>query len=339
MDKNILRFNISYAQNREDILLSGFFSTNYKGFYVDVGASDPTKFSVTKLFYDRGWSGINIEPLPNLYRLLKKDRTRDINLNIGISDKKGKLTLREYPDFDGLSTFSPSMKNFYSKQDPNTVKKYIDHNVQVLTLREVFREQGAPVIDFMKVDVEGLEYEVLAGNDWQVYRPKVLCIEANHVIKDWRTVLEKNKYKLLFFDGLNEYYVANEQPEIASRFSYIHAVLEKPPIPVEFYDIHREIEKELATARSNLETSQSEIIMLNLEAKKLNLEIVNLNRPSVQIVGLARNLDGAILRRLESKNTISKIARRVYMSITRVLIKPFLIILRHKKTQKRANSP
>ena len=101
--------NITYSQNREDLLLSGFFDLTKHGFYVDVGANHPIHDSVTKYFYDRGWRGINIEPNPNIYALLVEDRPRDINLQIGVSNVKGSLKLREYPAGDGLSTFSEAI--------------------------------------------------------------------------------------------------------------------------------------------------------------------------------------------------------------------------------------
>ena len=92
---NIDNYQISYSENHEDIILAGFFNKNIRGFYVDVGANHPEDKSITKLFYDMGWDGINIEPIPRLYKLFEKQRTRDINLNIGISDQPGRLTFRE----------------------------------------------------------------------------------------------------------------------------------------------------------------------------------------------------------------------------------------------------
>ena len=76
---------ISYAQNREDVYINWLLSGKNKGFYVDVGANDPVHDSVTKFFYDRGWSGINIEPINEHYKNLTKERPRDINLQIGVA--------------------------------------------------------------------------------------------------------------------------------------------------------------------------------------------------------------------------------------------------------------
>ncbi len=90
-EKNIvnelLNFH-SFSQYQEDIVLFCVFYDIENGFYIDVGANDPVKMSVTKSFYLRGWNGINIEPLPNKYELLLNDRKRDINLNFGVGKEK-----------------------------------------------------------------------------------------------------------------------------------------------------------------------------------------------------------------------------------------------------------
>src|SRR4051812_32202488 len=85
---------ISYAQNFEDVLLRRVFADREDGFYVDIGAFDPVIGSVTKIFYDRGWSGINIEP-GSAFERLKSERARDINLNIAILDEAGTLSFIE----------------------------------------------------------------------------------------------------------------------------------------------------------------------------------------------------------------------------------------------------
>lgn len=201
---------ITYAQNREDLFIKSFFVDVDKGFYVDVGAHHPVFDSVTKFFYKQGWTGINIEPQKKLYEKLVKDRSRDTNLNIGVSNKTSKITLREYPG-GGLSTFSKEIKNMYEHDEKMKTVSHQDYEVPTLPLRTVFsRYAQGKRIHFLKVDVEGFEYEVLEGNDWDKYRPELVCVEANHIVKDWRPLLEKVGYVKVFHDGLNEYHLAKE---------------------------------------------------------------------------------------------------------------------------------
>jgi FkbM family methyltransferase len=196
---------ITYAQYNEDLILSALLYDVDKGFYVDVGANYPVIDSVTKLFYKKGWRGINIEPIESLYNQLAKDRPKDINLHCGVGLKTGTATFREYTAMPGHSTFDVEQMEQHGQDIPST-----DYKVPIRTLADIFKDQLVKHIHFLKVDVEGFEYEVVKGNDWQKHRPEVVCIEANHVSKDWRPILTSNDYKLFIFDGLNEYYVAEE---------------------------------------------------------------------------------------------------------------------------------
>ncbi len=219
---------ISYAQNREDLILAGFFPQGYKGFYVDVGANDPEIDSVTKIFYQNGWTGLNIEPIRSHFEALQTERKKDFNENIGIATRAGTLKLREYLG-SGLSTFSETMKREYQQNPTGFTESYKDYEVPVETLQSVFSRNKVTKIDFMKVDVEGYEYDVLASNNWHKYRPKVLCIEANHIEKDWRPMLIDTGYELKFFDGLNEYYT-DSKAKGTKEFSYVDAIVSRQPI-------------------------------------------------------------------------------------------------------------
>src|SRR5687768_14328886 len=99
---------VSYAQNFEDVILARLFSGRNHGFYIDVGAGDPIRFSITKWFYEQGWCGINIEPNSYLYKRLVLDRPRDINLNCGAGAQSGKVAFYEM-DVPELSTFDPDL--------------------------------------------------------------------------------------------------------------------------------------------------------------------------------------------------------------------------------------
>ena len=204
-----------YGQYNEDIVIQALLASVRKGFYVDVGANHETYHSVTKYFYDKGWSGINIEPIPRLIAEFRKARTRDINLQLAVSVKEGTMELRDYPEHDGLSTLSPD-----SKIDPK--KAALPHNdylVKVDSLKNIFNREKVKEIDFLKIDVEGYEFEVLKSNDWTKYRPRVICIEANHQTQDWLDYLNGESYIRVIFDGLNEYYVAKESLDSFDLFA------------------------------------------------------------------------------------------------------------------------
>lgn len=211
-------YKITYAQNREDLILAGILKSVSQGFYVDVGANDPVLDSVTKLFYDRGWRGVNIEPNLALYRKLVEARPGDVCLQCGVSSQSGSLTFRSYLEFDGLSTFSQESK------EKNNFSNYEDIHVPVRSLNDIlgeFRPSGE--IHFLKIDVEGMELEVLLGGDWSRYRPWVVCLErANNRVRQAtiQKFLELNLYAEVFFDGINDYFVAAERHDLWDSFSF-----------------------------------------------------------------------------------------------------------------------
>jgi FkbM family methyltransferase len=284
---------ITYSQNREDLIIRNFFKDIKDGFYVDIGASHPVIDSVTKLFYEMGWHGINVEPNQNQYRLLLEDRPRDININVGIADKAGKLRLREYEGY-GLSTFSNEMKKGYEADSANKLtNKYTDRTVDVITLKQLFETYKVKEIQFMKVDVEGFEYEALKGNDWVRYRPQLICIESNHMIKNWKKFLLGKGYIKCFNDGLNDYFVAEECKNLADGFSYPNAVLLSGPIiPLRWHQeigsINRKHELEVRTEQLR----QSEVKReLEIIQHKLN----ETQRIRKQAINLYRSLDDVVL--------------------------------------------
>ncbi|MEK7599571.1 MAG: FkbM family methyltransferase [Patescibacteria group bacterium] len=262
----MIKPRVSYAQNREDIILDGLVKGAKKGFYVDVGANHSVLDSVTKLFYDRGWNGINIEPAHDLCALLKLSRPRDINLEYGVSDKTSELTFREYLLGDGLSTFSDEVQKIYENDEHYRyfAKEYVDHKVPVTTLAKLLKEHAKDKkIDFMKIDVEGYEYEVVAGNDWTKYRPVILCIEANHVVRDWHPMIKDAGYELVFWDGLNEYFVAKEHKQLTKDFSYADSVfLGEPFVSWGEYKTRQDFESEKAILKLELSRKDKEITNL-----------------------------------------------------------------------------
>lgn len=166
----------SYSQQGEDRILATLFSQP-KGFYVDVGAHHPKHFSNTRIFYCAGWSGINIDAVPGMKELFSKDRPRDINLEIGVGLKREELTYHIFNE-PALNSFSPRVAA--GLKDHLYFKNTDQKKITVMPLAEIL-DQYLPlgtVIDFLSVDVEGLDYEVLQSNNWDKYRPKVVVCEV-----------------------------------------------------------------------------------------------------------------------------------------------------------------
>ncbi len=196
---------VSYAQIGEDVLLRRVFPPHYPGFYMDVGANHPVYCSVTKHFYDSGWQGINIEP-GAVFGEVEKHRTRDLNLNIAVSNERSSLTFYEFPDATALSTLSPEVAKIRSAEG----QRCVERTVPVRTLADICEEYvGDRTIDFMSIDVEGRELEVIQGADWKKFRPRVMLVEANGV-ESWQPILEENGYIRANFDGINVWFVRQE---------------------------------------------------------------------------------------------------------------------------------
>lgn len=245
----IPHYKISYAQNFEDLVLAGMLKSVTRGFYVDVGANHPELDSVTKIFYDKGWSGINVEPNDVLHQQLVAARPRDVNIQAGLSSQPGVLTLRVYEGLDGLSTMSHDTQSAHAASRPEANFKDIEIKVTCLAdLLAVHRSTGE--IHMLKVDVEGLELEVLLGNDWLRFRPWVLCLERN--LDQARgdaivSFVQSHRYAAVYFDGINDFMVAQEQMRIWNEFSYARDVI-LDGVPVNYIFVRAMMELAAAAA-------------------------------------------------------------------------------------------
>jgi FkbM family methyltransferase len=206
---------ISFAQNQEDIMLWRALGHVRDGFYIDVGAADPTDLSVTKLFYDRGWSGINLEPQRTYFDLINAARPRDVNLSIAAGREATSLMFHRI-DGTGLSTFDADIAAGHRARGW-TVE---EQTVELLPLDEICRRycpQGP--IHFLKVDAEGVEGDVLAGADFRAFRPWIVLVEATLPLSSeesyagWEPILTSQGYRFAWFDGLNRFYLADEMAE------------------------------------------------------------------------------------------------------------------------------
>ena len=198
----------SYSQFQEDLLLDELLGRKENGFYVDIGANHPEVLSNTKRFYDRGWHGINVEPLTENYRLFEQQRQRDINLNVGVGGTVGEMVFYQCSKRGGAySGFDKSKVLRYA-----TEEEIVTRTIPVLTLSEVlskYTEEGT-LIDFLSVDVEGLELQVLNGNDWTTYRPHLIIIEFGDCGTSIVEFLEARGYCYVFSNGINGVFVADQ---------------------------------------------------------------------------------------------------------------------------------
>lgn len=206
---------ISYAQNGEDVVLARLFDAVPNGRYVDVGASDPVDSSVTKHFYDLGWRGINIEPVPSVARSLGDARPEDVTLAVAVGAKPGKVVLHVVEKESGWSTLDDNLARGYRENQHWDVR---DIDVEMVTLAQILDEHPGP-IDFLKIDVEGAEREVIEGADWTRHRPRVIVIEATEPgssipsYQQWEPILTEAGYRCALFDGLNRFYAAADDEE------------------------------------------------------------------------------------------------------------------------------
>jgi FkbM family methyltransferase len=212
---------ISYAQNFEDVMVARLFPREYRGFYIDVGAADPVHLSVSKHFYDTGWRGVNVEPLPSFFKRLTTARPHDVNLQAVIGRTEGRRTFFEIAELPENSTSDEEVMRLLKEQG-RTVRT---HDIEVVSLKDVCeRYAGGRVIDFMKIDVEGGELEVLQSADWQRFRPILLVIEAvvvngrEETWMGWEPVITEHGYEKVWFDGLNNFYLRRESLHLSKHF-------------------------------------------------------------------------------------------------------------------------
>lgn len=167
----------SYSQSGEDIIVDYIFNAigiNHPS-YIDIGAYHPYKYNNTAIFYERGCKGINVEPSPQGIELFRKYRKEDLNLNLGVAKEEGELTYYIMQP-QTLNTFSwESVKDFESKG----YQKEGEAKVKVTTIQDIISEYwGGLFPDFLSLDVEGLDMEILESIDFGESVPKVICVET-----------------------------------------------------------------------------------------------------------------------------------------------------------------
>lgn len=166
----------SYSQEGEDIILDRFLESQHRGFYVDVGAHHPKRFSNTYRLYCRGWRGLNIDAIPGCMSEFRRIRPRDLNVEAAVGSFPRELTFYVFNE-PALNTFDTELA-----KERNHGRWKIVRQIKLVTrpLRDLLDEHLPPgtTIDVLTVDVEGLDYEVLESSDWERYRPTFVLAEC-----------------------------------------------------------------------------------------------------------------------------------------------------------------
>jgi FkbM family methyltransferase len=210
---------LSYAQNLEDYHLSLAFAGQQDGTYIDIGGGHPIAGSVSCWFYERGWRGIVVEPQERLALLHRRLRPRDTVVSGLIGRQNGSADLFVVDRFHALSTTVEANAD----RTRSLGVEFEAVTLPMMTLAELCASQSVGTIDFLKIDVEGAEADVIAGGDWRRYRPKVVLVEAVAPLSGepawaaWEDTLLAQGYRFALFDTLNRFYVAEECPDILAR--------------------------------------------------------------------------------------------------------------------------
>lgn len=197
-EKEWRRMSYSFAQDAEDLVLDRLLSQQTPGFYVDVGAYHPVVISNTWHFYQlRGWRGICVEPNPEMVKILRQRRPRDIIVESAIGTRAGEAEYEMFaePNYNRLAK-DASPPDYLQRllQGKKTVR------VPVVTLAEVLVAHlpVSTAIDLLTVDCEGHDFEVLRSNDWSRYLPRAICVESHGPQEEQEIInyLREREYQL-----------------------------------------------------------------------------------------------------------------------------------------------
>ena len=210
---------VTYAQNFEDVILWRALQHVEKGTYVDVGAQDPIFDSVSFGFYERGWRGIHVEASPRYASAIRDARPDEIVIEAAVSGEPGVLTFFEFPG-TGLGTGDPDIARMHAEAG-HAVSRI---DVPSVTLDQVLEHAADRDVHWLKIDVEGMEADVLRS--WKgLLRPWIVVVESRLPNSDqqsydiWESEIINHDYSFVYFDGLNRFYLSNKHGELRSKFS------------------------------------------------------------------------------------------------------------------------
>lgn len=203
---SLLQMNYSFSQDGEDMILDNLLNYKKKGFYIDIGAYHPLRFSNTMRFYQRGWHGINIDVMPGSMKLFNRLRPRDINIEAGVASTDKEMTCYIFKE-KALNTFDATVLERYKQAGILPIKEI---SIKPYTIMQVLNKYvgESQEIDFMDIDIEGFDEKVVSQMDFDKYRPTIIMLEKYGSSKD--SVIENKGYKLTAFTGRTAMYMREE---------------------------------------------------------------------------------------------------------------------------------
>lgn len=276
---------ICYTRNFEDVMLQRVLADVARGHFIDVGASMPVLDNNTFAFYQKGWRGISIEPL-EYQELWRQERPEDVFLNAAAGSQPGQLTLQVYDQAQQISSGSLEANAHWQRDGVHPSRNI---TVPVVTLNQIIdKHLTEKQLHLLSIDVEGMEHEVLKGLDLGKHRPWVVIIEAvipgTPVLscQDWEPYMLSAGYLMKYFDGVNRFYLAQEQQHLSSRFAL-------PPNVWDDFVMAREASllEELAqlqnqVAKLRAESAQSPIRRIGARLARLLLGRMGFRMPTEQ---------------------------------------------------------
>jgi len=208
-----LKFLKKSSQFDEDLFLRKYFKNYGRGKYLDLGCFHPVRDSNTYQLYKKNWSGINIDLNPLTIELFNYSRPRDVNLNIALSRKSGKKNFYFFGEFSPLNTLDPNHLNFLKKNFNIEKNQYKIKKIKTENINNVLRKKKFNIIDFLSIDLEGQEYEVLRNFNFKKYRVNLLSVEilshnslSKKISKKINKLLIRNNFKRVYKTGANFFY-------------------------------------------------------------------------------------------------------------------------------------
>jgi len=249
---------ISYCRNLEDVIIQRVFADLRAGRFLDIGAGHPIDDSTTYALHERGWRGIAADPVLDA-ALWQEHRAGDVALRTLVAGQAGTRRLFAYPGYLQSSTGSADTRDHLARiglDNPTEME------VRAASANDLLAAHAPDhPLHFVSIDVEGMEAEVLAGLDLRRHRPWVMAIEAvlpsqatpSHAA--WEPALLARGYRMMYFDGVNRFYLAEERHALAPRFAV-------PPNVWDSYtrDSDRKAEQRVAELEARIALLSAELI-------------------------------------------------------------------------------